>query len=104
MLENVGIKVVNLIDLDKNDNLLILFFKGLNCTSWKVPSNRQAVVIWSNGGAEILQLGEEEFLQLGGAWIMDSLDDAAPQKFHTQVEVSEVFCNAAYHKADSNRR
>jgi len=35
---------------------------------------------------------------------MDSLDNAEPQKFHTQVEVSEVFCNAAYHTADSNRR
>ena len=31
---------------------------------------------------------------------MDSLDKAEPQKFHTQVEVSEVFCSAAFHTAD----
>ena len=31
---------------------------------------------------------------------MDSLDKAEPQKFHMQVEVSEVFCNAAFHTAD----
>ena len=34
---------------------------------------------------------------------MDSLDKAEPQKFHTPVEVSEVFCSAAYHTADPTR-
>ena len=29
---------------------------------------------------EFLQLGEEEFLQLGGAWVENSLDNAASKK------------------------
>ena len=41
-------------------------------------------------GEEILQLGEEEFLQLGGAWVMDSLDNAELQKFQLCKSIREM--------------